>query len=103
MDIFFSGENFSELRNILAPGLSFTGPFYAFRSAEEYIASLEADPPVGSGYELLGSFESESAACLVYRFTKPGVSTTMAQLFEMEGGRIQQILLVFDTAPFEMI
>jgi hypothetical protein len=101
MDIFFSGENFSELRHILAPDLSFMGPFYTFRSAEDYIASLEDNPPVGSVYDLLGSFESESAACLMYRFTKPGVSTTMAQLFEVEDGRIQRILLVFDTAPFE--
>lgn len=102
MDIFFSGENLSELGHVLAPDLSFTGPFYAFHSAEDYIASLEADPPVGCAYELVGSFESESAACLVFRFTKPGISATMAQLFEVEGGRIRKIHLVFDTAPFEI-
>ena len=102
MDIFFSGTDVSVLRHVLAPDLSFIGPFYTFHSAEDYIASLQADPPVGSGYELLGSFESESAACLMYRFTKPGISTTMAQLFEVGDGRIRKILLVFDTAPFEM-
>jgi hypothetical protein len=101
MDIFFSGEDFSELRHVLAPDLAFTGPFFSFDSAEDYIASLEADPPVECSYELLGSFEKESAACLVYRFAKPGVGTTMAQLFEVGDGRIRKILLVFDTAPFE--
>lgn len=101
MEIFFAGERFSGLERLLAPDLSFTGPFLSFESAEAYIASLEADPPVDCAYELLGTFESESAACLLYRFTKPGVSTPMAQLFEVADGRIRKILLVFDTGAFD--
>ena len=96
---FFSG-NISGLRHVLAADLSFAGPFHSFHSAEAYLASLEADPPVGCSYEVLSTFETPSAVCLVYRFTKPGVSTTMAQVFEVADGKIRKIRLVFDTGAF---
>ncbi|MCG8606569.1 hypothetical protein MJD09_16500 [bacterium] len=51
-------------------------------------------------YELIRSFQSESVVCLIYRFAKPGISVPMAQMFEVENGRIKSITLIFDTAPF---
>jgi len=97
LDAFCAG-NLSELEPLLALTLSFAGPLHTFDSADAYLKALAADPPAGCGYDLLASFENESAACLVYRFTKPGASTTMAQLFEVADGRIRKMVLVFDTA-----
>jgi hypothetical protein len=100
MEIFFSGENIEELRHLFAEDLTFRGPLYEFNSAEDYIDSLKSDPPQGFAYEILSSFENSSSARLVYRFSKPGVSTLMAQLFEVSDDKISKIVLVFDTSAF---
>ncbi len=97
MEIFFSGEDIEELSHLFAEDLTFRGPLYEFNSAQDYINSLKSDPPRGFAYEIIGSFEDSSSARLVYRFTKPGVSTLMAQLFEVRDDKIIKIVLVFDT------
>ncbi len=100
MGIFFSGSDLEALRPLFADDLIFEGPFYTFDSAEAYLDSLRDDPPEGMTYDILASFESASSACLIYQFSKPGVQTPMAQLFEMEGGVIRKITLIFDTGVF---
>jgi hypothetical protein len=100
MEIFFSGEQMDRLRPLLADDFSFSGPLYQFDSTDAYINSLETDPPKGFEYEMIRSFEDESSACIIYQFTKPGVSTPMAQIFEVRKGKISKILLVFDTDAF---
>jgi len=100
MEIFFSCRDIGELTHLFAPDFTFRGPFYEFDSAEDYINSLKSDPPEGCEYKIIRSFENDSSACLVYQFTKPGVSVPMAQLFEIEHGKISKILLVFDTVAF---
>ncbi len=97
MEIFFSGEDIEELSHLFAEDLTFRDPLYEFNSAQDYINSLKSDPPRGFAYEIIGSFEDSSSARLVYRFTKPGVSTLMAQLFEVRDDKISKIVLVFDT------
>ena len=100
MEIFFSGEDIEELSHLFAEDLTFRGPLYETNSAQDYINSLKSDPPRGFAYEIIGSFEGSSSARLVYRFTKPGVSTLMAQLFEVSDDKISKIVLVFDTGAF---
>ena len=100
MEIFFSGENLDRLRPLLADDLLFCGPFCEFDSADSYIKSLQSDPPKAFEYKIVGSFGGDSSVCLFYQFTKPGVSTPMAQMFEVKEGKISEILLVFDTGAF---
>ena len=100
MEIFFSGENIEELSHLFAEEFTFRGPLYEFNSAQDYISFLKSDPPRGLAYEIIGSFENNSSARLVYRFTKPGVSTLMAQIFEVRDDKISKIVLVFDTGAF---
>jgi hypothetical protein len=100
MELLFEGGDLDELTRLLAEDLIFSGPFFEFGTATDYIESLKADPPQGFEYDLVRSYEDESSACLVYRFSKPGVSTPMAQFFEVRNGRISRILLVFDTGAF---
>ncbi len=97
MEIFFSGEDIEQLSHLFVEDLTFRGPLYEFNSAQDYINSLKSEPPRGFAYEIIGSFEDSSSARLVYRFTKPGVSTLMAQLFEVSDDKISKIVLVFDT------
>lgn len=100
MDIFFSGTNLDALHYILDEDCIFEGPFFQSRSAKEYITALKADPSKNCSYTLIKSLEHESTACLFYQFEKPGVSTPMAQLFEMRNNKIYKIILIFNTAAF---
>ena len=103
MDVFYSGRDAEELRPILADDLVFEGPFLRCASAGEYIDSLRGDSREGMSCETLWEFEDGESACLVYRFSKPGVETTMAQVFETRCGRIARITLVFDTGDFGQV
>ena len=100
MDVVFCEEDIERLTNLLADRFFFQGPFFQFDSAAAYIDSLKADPPQGFGYTIISAFEDETSACLVYRFSKPGVDTPMAQLFEIDNSKTSNILLIFDSAPF---
>ncbi len=100
MDIVFGGKNIEELRLVLSENCSFKGPFYAFDTAESYIQSLQSHPPEGFQFEIIRTFQDESSACLMYQFSKPGVSTPMAQLFETSEGKINRIVLIFDAGAF---
>jgi len=101
LEVFFSGENLDELKSLLADNFSFAGPFYQFSSADSYINSLQADPPKGMKYEIIKLFEDKNSACIIYQFTKENVSTPMAQLFETENGKLNKIVLIFDSKDFE--
>ncbi|MFQ5545623.1 MAG: nuclear transport factor 2 family protein [Acidiferrobacterales bacterium] len=100
MDCVFSDANIEALNDLLADEFTFKGPLYEFDSVDAYIQSLQSDPPQGFEYEMIQSFETESCACLVYQFSKPGVSVPMAQIFEISNGKISRILLIFDTRLF---
>lgn len=101
MDCVFKTGNLEELKNILSDDLQFRGPFFNFDSAESYVDSLRNDPPVDFEYEIIKSYADDSSACLVYYFSKPGVSTYMTQTFETMDGKISSILLIFDTGAFQ--
>lgn len=100
MDVVFAGKNMDALNELLADEFTFKGPFYEFDSADAYIQSLRSDPPQDFQYETIQSFETESCACLVYQFSKPGISVPMAQIFEISNNKISKILLIFDTQSF---
>lgn len=100
MEIVFDGTSVGALCPLLAEDCTFEGPFYQFDTAEAYIQSLEAEPPEGFEYRIIQTFERESSVCLVYHFSKPGISVPMAQVFEISEGKISKILLIFDTGAF---
>ena len=101
MHIIFENGDLDELYRILHPALRFEGPLFSFASAEEYIEALKHSPPEHFGYDILHAFEQGSTACLIYRFTKPGVATTMAQTFEVHHNQITRIHLIFDSSALQ--
>ncbi|MFQ5508804.1 MAG: nuclear transport factor 2 family protein [Leptospirillia bacterium] len=100
MELVFAGDDMNALRDLITDDFIFRGPLYRYDSADEYIDAMRSNPLEGAGYTILQGFENDTAACLVYQFTKPGISTPMAQWFEVRGGRIQSVRLIFDSAPF---
>ena len=100
MSCFFGEKLLEEMNNVLAEDLKFIEPLYEFSSAQEYIQSLKENPPTDVSHEILQEFENENSSCLVYRYKKPGVNTTVAQLFEVKENRILKIRLIFDASKF---
>lgn len=100
MACFYGQTSLDNMRALLADDMVFEGPFYRFDSGSDYFQSLQDDPPEGLSYEIINEFENVNCACLVYRFTRPGMETLMTQTFELKEGKIARMLLIFDTASF---
>lgn len=100
MEIVFDTGNLDELFDILAADCTFSGPFVQCSTAAEYVAAMKDAPPERFNYALLHQYENGQSACLVYEFFKPGVKTSMAQVFEIGEHRIEAIRLIFDSRAF---
>ena len=100
MQAFFGESTLESMVPLLAEDLSFSGPWLQCSSAQTYFDALRAAPPTGANYEILERYETDDSACLIYRFSKPGVETLMAQTFEVRAEKIAGIRLIFDTNAF---
>lgn len=100
LEIFYSGKNIQDLSLLFATDLKFNGPFYTFETSEAYINSLLSSPPKDFKYSILHSYENATSACIIYQFSKTGISLPMTQYFEVKNDEITKILLIFDTAKF---
>jgi len=100
LDSFYGEAPLEEMKSLLADDLSFKGPFYEFDSAEAYFDALVANSPRDARYRILDMYQKDNSVCLIYQFSKPGVETTMVQIFEIKGDKIARIRLIFDPAVF---
>ena len=100
LEIFYSGKNIQDLSALFATDLKFNGPLYTFETSEAYINSLLSSPPKDFNYSILHSYENTTSACVIYQFSKAGVTLPMTQYFEVKNEKIRKILLIFDTAKF---
>lgn len=102
LDCFFGKQPLSDMRELLADDFVFTGPFHQSIGADVYLQALMDDPPVNTSCNILYEFEKHGIACIIYEFVKPGINTTMTQVFEVTNTKISKIMLVFDSAAFSM-
>lgn len=100
MEILYETHQFDELSEILTKDFQFEGPLLSFNTAEEYINLLRMHPPIGSSYELIRTYEDESSACFLFTFSRPGISTLMAQYFEFTDDKISKISSIFDPREY---
>ena len=100
MEIFYSGEDLLRLVDLMSEDCHFKGPLFEFYSAKAYVESLIAGPPVDVRFTELTAYEDENSACLIYQFSKPGIEAMMCQRFIVVNGKINDILLIFDTGGF---
>ena len=84
----FSKGNIDKIRNLLAEGFEFDGPFYSEKTAADYIRALASDPPDKSSYRIISIFEGDDEVCIIYKFENKGVAAHMAQLFKFDSGKI---------------
>lgn len=100
MDIVFSDKDMGALRPLLSDRFTFKGTLNEYNNPESYIREMKKEPSNGFHYKILKTFETRSAACLVYEFTKAKICTTMTQVFEVSNGQIDRVMLIFDSAAF---
>ncbi|MEM9024851.1 MAG: nuclear transport factor 2 family protein [Bacteroidota bacterium] len=100
LDVIFVSRAWERLRSVMTDDCSFKGPFFQFESADEYIDVMRSDPPDESEYELVETFQNESSVCVWYRFSKPDLTSMMAQRFVIRDQKIHHIDLVFDAVDF---
>ena len=100
MKILFSGGDLEELKQIFTVDLHFKGPLFQFESADSYLKSLLADPPIGFHFEMINTFANDSTVCIVYNFSKGELHTPMVQVFDFRNELICSIRLIFDSKIF---
>jgi len=83
MEVSYAERTINDLRSLFSDEFIFEGSFVERHGANEYIASLNCEPPRDCRYVVLHEFETESSASLIYQFSKPGVNTPMAQVFSI--------------------
>lgn len=93
----FCDGDIDGLALLLAPDLKFMGPLHIFTSSEQYLDSLRAEPPEKSRYEILSITENDDSIVVFYVYFKLKQVMVIAQLFNISNGKIDEILLVFDT------
>ena len=96
----FCGGDVDALAPLLADDLRFTGPFYQFGSAEEYLAILRDGSLEPNGYRLISVTENEDSVSVYYDYEKSDGTITIAQLFKFRCEKICEILVVFDGRGF---
>ena len=96
MEVFYESGDWEFLYEILDTNLKFIGPLFKFNNARDYVESLINSPPIGCSYQILYTFESEKSVCLIYEYSKRGITTLMSQSFWMSEGKIFKIILIFN-------
>ena len=96
----FCAGDVAALALLLAEDLRFSGPFYQFSSAEEYLKVLRDGQVEPSGYKLISVTEGDDSVSVYYDYEKSDGTITIAQLCIFREGRISEILVVFDGRGF---
>jgi hypothetical protein len=87
----------------LAETFSFRSPMMTADNAAEHLAGLPGFLDIVTGVELISELYGESSATLVYdvHTATPAGTQHTAEHFELDGGRISSISLIFDATPWQ--
>lgn len=98
---YFSTHDLVGLASILHPDFQFTGPYVNCKSAQAYISLFEDNSQEEVIINILKVFENNEEICLIYRFKKGSINTTMSQTFRIKENKIFESQLIFDRKAFE--
>ena len=80
----------------LVPDVRVDGPIGSFRTRDEYLAALRADPPRPATVEIVERIDAGERVAVIYDYLKPGATLRIAQFFWLRDTRIARTRLVFD-------
>lgn len=99
---FFGETPLEEMQKILAEDVQFTGPFYKFNTADDYIESLKETMPADViDYEIIQETENNNTCCIVYKSAQD--DEISAQLFEVNDNKITRIRFLADASRLLII
>ncbi len=96
----FCGGDIDGMQTLLTEDCCLTGPLYRFNSRDEYIQSLQKDPPEPAACEIIEIVEGAAGILILYRYEKSTGPLTIAQFFRLKDNQIRETLLVFDSKSF---
>lgn len=96
----FCAGDVEALAPLLAEDLRFTGPFFQFESAVEYLDVLREGPSEPGECRLLSVTEDADSVSIFYDYVKTDRVLTVAQLFKFNDRKICETLVVFDGRGF---
>jgi hypothetical protein len=95
-------KQYETVATLLAPDVSFTGPFTTLRSADAFVAALRRLEPIWEHTVVRAAFANGDRACVTYDFqtnTEAG-SLPCVEVLTIRDARIQSVELFFDPAQF---
>jgi len=95
----------SRARPCLADDLDFQGPIDRFSSADQFISALAGFASMLTRAELLQEFYAVNEAALLYDCVtvSPAGTIRTAEFFQLRGGMIARIRLVFDATELRKL
>jgi ketosteroid isomerase-like protein len=95
-------KQYDGVAELLAPDVSFKGPFTTVNSSDAFIASLRHMAPVWERNSIRAAFSEGDQACVIYDFvsnTQTG-AVPCIELLTFNDEKIQSVELFFDRAAF---
>jgi ketosteroid isomerase-like protein len=98
----WSQKDYQGSRAYLADDLQFKGPFDTFRRADDLIRAVSRLGPIIKEIRSRKIFVDDRSVCVVYDMVTSTEADTVsiAEVFEVESGKITSILAFFDPRPF---
>ena len=89
-------EDFDVARSYAADDMTFTGVLGSRNNATEYFNDMRQ---MKLRYTILKAFEDENDVCLLYDLTMSGLTIFGCGWYQVQGGKIKSLRVVFDPRP----
>jgi hypothetical protein len=88
---------------LLGEPFRFSSPFITSSDPAGHLAGLKTFVRVVTGVDLISELYGESEATLIYdvHTATPAGSQRTAEHFRLDGGKISEIIMIFDAAPWQ--
>lgn len=81
----------------MTEGIRVAGPLFSGESQREHLLALRADPPERCGLSVVSLTAAVDTVSIIADCEKQEGTMRVAELFRFAGGRISELLLVFDS------
>ncbi|MCG8462097.1 MAG: nuclear transport factor 2 family protein [Holophagales bacterium] len=96
----FCDADLERLETLLVEDLVFEGPLFRFDSRAAYLDGLRSSGLERASFEVLRSIRGDEQEALLWEYRKARGSLRISQWSRIRGGKIAEIVLVFDASGF---
>jgi len=97
-----AAQDFAAARKLMRDDMTFRGPLDTFNTADEYLASLKQLAAIVQRIDLKKVFVDGDDVCVLYDMVTntPAGTAFIAEWYQVAGGQITALQVVFDARPF---